>query len=977
MVDQMSQMSQDIVNLNNKVNHLHRDLGEKANEIGQLKQDNSQLNAALTRTQGMIPSGGQSDPRSGMGALVNMKTMAPKVFHGKAEESYRTWAKKTRAYCNASRPGFKKFLQWIERQETEINVDDMRVDWRYKESAAEVLYDFLMIYTDDSARIIVERYEDNGPEAWRQLARRYDPIGETYAIDQMNKLMNVSRCKSMIELPTAISRWEKAHANYVSRAGGSQIPEEWKVPILFNMIPTGELDKIKLQFKYTRPEEKNYHSLSRALMELAGEKQYDQAQKSSSDPMDLSLVNAEEKYSASEWEEFMKERYPTQAEWDEWEADLDYLGGGKGKGKARKGKGKGKGCHWCGKEGHEKAACQEFAAWKKKKDEERAAKGLPPYVPKGAGRGNGGKSDKPLKSLDAEDAKQKVGALDRDYVGFGMLDAASDAGSIDALDVDHQDEECEDYEPLSNGPERSVSGEVAPPTDEPAAAKHGSYANILTLEKNESDDDDDDDDGDFRELPGSNDAGKNEVQRSHITGPKHFPPVDWNDDDPMAESDPWKGPKTPDKPVYVPSVPQSWNSAASSQKSEDRETLNWDDNESVASRMVSVYREANKIRVKMTGETNESKYLQTPPGLISASKMDWSAASSCHSVYQSMINKSVETDDYRSADVPTYKIDSPRSESSSVDMGTQTELTLSVAAESVVWTPTIGSVVESRVVGSDAKIDLAVKAQERDIIPEERSEEASEEVSESAVADAELAPPPEPRGKRKLSMRKRKSVRAFRVQQSGKEQEDDEDDCETADLLAVDAEKIAKKAIIGKVKLGCSELCECADANCGELLSTGPSAPARSKGVEKAKMKRGITMDTGAHHNVMPKRMVGRRPIRSSKGSRAGMKYVGAGGERISNEGEVDFPFETIEGHKQSMIFQIAEVNKPLGSVAYFVDRNYRVVYDKNMTTGEDLSYMIFKPTRTTYRFRRDRNVWILDAIVDIADLFADFSRQV
>ena len=77
------------------------------------------------------------------------------------------------------------------------------------------------------------------------------------------------------------------------------------------------------------------------------------------------------------------------------------------------------------------------------------------------------------------------------------------------------------------------------------------------------------------------------------------------------------------------------------------------------------------------------------------------------------------------------------------------------------------------------------------------------------------------------------------------------------------------------------------------------------------------------------------------------------------------------------MIFQIAEVNKPLGSVAYFVDRNYRVVYDKNMTTGEDLSYMIFKPTRTTYRFRRDRNVWILDAIVDIADLFADFSRQV
>ena len=136
-------------------------------------------------------------------------------------------------------------------------------------------------------------------------------------------------------------------------------------------------------------------------------------------------------------------------------------------------------------------------------------------------------------------------------------------------------------------------------------------------------------------------------------------------------------------------------------------------------------------------------------------------------------------------------------------------------------------------------------------------------------------------------------------------------------------------------------------------------------------------MDTGAHHNVIPKRMIGKRVIRPSKGSRAGMRYVGAGGERINNEGEVDFPFETMEGHMQEMIFQIAEVNKPLGSVAYFVDRDYRVVYDKNMGTGEDMSYMIHKPTRTVYRFRRERNIWVMDAIVDAADLFGDFSRQV
>ena len=74
------------------------------------------------------------------------------------------------------------------------------------------------------------------------------------------------------------------------------------------------------------------------------------------------------------------------------------------------------------------------------------------------------------------------------------------------------------------------------------------------------------------------------------------------------------------------------------------------------------------------------------------------------------------------------------------------------------------------------------------------------------------------------------------------------------------------------------------------------------------------------------------------------------------------------------MIFQIAEVNKPLGSVDYFVVREFRVVYDKNMFTGEDMSYMLHKPSKTLYKFRRDRNVWILDAIIDKSGIDGGFS---
>ena len=70
-----------------------------------------------------------------------------------------------------------------------------------------------------------------------------------------------------------------------------------------------------------------------------------------------------------------------------------------------------------------------------------------------------------------------------------------------------------------------------------------------------------------------------------------------------------------------------------------------------------------------------------------------------------------------------------------------------------------------------------------------------------------------------------------------------------------------------------------------------------------------------------------------------------------------DVDFQSVEGHISN-----------IGSVAYSVDRAYRVVFDKNMETGEDMSYMTHKPTKKTYRFRRERNV------VDAASVNGVFS---
>ena len=103
------------------------------------------------------------------------------------------------------------------------------------------------------------------------------------------------------------------------------------------------------------------------------------------------------------------------------------------------------------------------------------------------------------------------------------------------------------------------------------------------------------------------------------------------------------------------------------------------------------------------------------------------------------------------------------------------------------------------------------------------------------------------------------------------------------------------------------------------------------------------------------------------------MHYVAANNGKIPDEGEYDFHLETSEGHDEMLTFQIAEVNKALGSVSYMVDRRYRLIFDQD-DDGRDISVMIYKPENRITRLRRERNVWILDAAVEVDD--GRFRRQ-
>ena len=161
------------------------------------------------------------------------------------------------------------------------------------------------------------------------------------------------------------------------------------------------------------------------------------------------------------------------------------------------------------------------------------------------------------------------------------------------------------------------------------------------------------------------------------------------------------------------------------------------------------------------------------------------------------------------------------------------------------------------------------------------------------------------------------------------------------------------------------------DRDVATLPVETPSAnrrPVRAQrvGSKRIRMARGITVDSGAADNVLPRRILRKgMKMRQSEASRLGVHYVAANGARIPNEGEVDFGFEDKDGKAHSWVFQIAEVNKVLASVSALVDSNHRVTFDKDDKTGVDLSFITNKITGQSIRMRRDRNVWTIDAFVN------------
>ena len=132
------------------------------------------------------------------------------------------------------------------------------------------------------------------------------------------------------------------------------------------------------------------------------------------------------------------------------------------------------------------------------------------------------------------------------------------------------------------------------------------------------------------------------------------------------------------------------------------------------------------------------------------------------------------------------------------------------------------------------------------------------------------------------------------------------------------------------------------------------------------KLRRGITIDSGAGSSVMPIRDNEQKAIRESAGSRAGVNYVPAGGED-TKRGRVRLRVRDHGRQCGDLDISSGRNNKALGAILQLVDLGYKVIFNKNLENRKDLSYMMHKATNVTFRFRRGRNVWVFGSYVSVS----------
>lgn len=190
-VEQFQAVSAALTNAQEHIQNLSTEMDKlKISSEMDLSQATSEYNEKVERlrhesaqaVQELMARVSTMEGRRGQGehgqSLINRKNFVATKFAGKLDEDIKPWAKSIRNYCNACRPGFRMALETTERSNEPITDDDIRASsWKPMEDANVELFEYLLTVTSGEALVLVEKYQDKGFEAWRQLQKRYNPTG--------------------------------------------------------------------------------------------------------------------------------------------------------------------------------------------------------------------------------------------------------------------------------------------------------------------------------------------------------------------------------------------------------------------------------------------------------------------------------------------------------------------------------------------------------------------------------------------------------------------------------------------------------------------------------------------------------------------------------------------------------------------------------------------------------------------------------
>ena len=127
-------------------------------------------------------------------------------------------------------------------------------------------------------------------------------------------------------------------------------------------------------------------------------------------------------------------------------------------------------------------------------------------------------------------------------------------------------------------------------------------------------------------------------------------------------------------------------------------------------------------------------------------------------------------------------------------------------------------------------------------------------------------------------------------------------------------------------------------------------------------------VDSGASAPVAPPSMLPNVKIRPSEGSKRGQKFTSASKHKLKNLGEQKAKAYTETGEPTEVLFQVADVSKPLVSVSAICERGNRVVFGKSGGVVQNLA------SGSQIPFYRRNGIYILSMWLQDAD-DEDFHR--